>query len=452
MTGPVSLQRRGLLTAALGAGASTVVPTRIRASTPEPHLDSKLFALDPVTGDLRWERSVGSAATALFANGGLYVAADRGLEAFTPTDGERLWTTEPAVLVSHVVRSQLPHPATDGQRLFAVFEDGNLYAVDTDSGEQHWSFPLDTDLHSASVVDDGTVYVGYSDVSGEDGPGTIYAIDAATGEQRWRLSVDQPVVNSLTVDDDTLFVGTASRPDPVGGTGQLRAVDVQTGDTEWVVSTDTGVSDTIGIATGSNGRVGITVLGAHTVWAFDPVNGEQLWAFDTEPVSGPLGIPISRTPVIVDGAVYVPEMGVTKRDLSTGEVMTTLDDAVEPKTHGLAQDDERWYVGINEGVTGIPHGNGDRWTTHLRERFPNHAASSGISLLDESWIAQPVVGDDSLFVVGSQFQETSLDRDRPNTDDDDDPSASAQPLGLLLGGTAALCGLLYKLLGPTNDH
>jgi hypothetical protein len=56
--------------------------------------------------------------------------------------------------------------------------DGNLYAVDTNTGLKKWSFDTKGGLTSEPVVSGGVVYFGGKD-------GSLFAVDAATGTQKW---------------------------------------------------------------------------------------------------------------------------------------------------------------------------------------------------------------------------------------------------------------------------
>jgi len=56
--------------------------------------------------------------------------------------------------------------------------DGNLYAVDTNTGQKKWDFDVKGGLSSEPVVSGGMVYFGAKD-------GALYALDAASGREKW---------------------------------------------------------------------------------------------------------------------------------------------------------------------------------------------------------------------------------------------------------------------------
>ena len=62
-------------------------------------------------------------------------------------------------------------PVVADGRAYVGSYDGNLYAVDVDTGEEVWRFETDDRIDGTPAVVDGVVYVG-------SGNGTLYALDA----------------------------------------------------------------------------------------------------------------------------------------------------------------------------------------------------------------------------------------------------------------------------------
>ena len=58
--------------------------------------------------------------------------------------------------------------------------DGNLYALDLQSGAQKWKFPTEVRVTSSPAVDHGIVYFGSYN-------GNFYAVDGATGVLKWKF-------------------------------------------------------------------------------------------------------------------------------------------------------------------------------------------------------------------------------------------------------------------------
>ena len=58
--------------------------------------------------------------------------------------------------------------------------DGNLYAIDSESGKQKWKFQAKSRVPSSPAVSNGTVYFTAYD-------GNLYAVDASTGGLKWKF-------------------------------------------------------------------------------------------------------------------------------------------------------------------------------------------------------------------------------------------------------------------------
>jgi len=113
-------------------------------------------------------------------------------------------------------------PALAGGVLYFGSQNGNLYAVDSQSGTLIWSFHTEKPINSSPAVSNGTVYF-------EGNDGFIYALDAQSGEQKWKTDTgpDRPtdydnLSSSPAVQNGTVFIA--------GGNGNLYALNADTGD------------------------------------------------------------------------------------------------------------------------------------------------------------------------------------------------------------------------------
>jgi len=57
-------------------------------------------------------------------------------------------------------------------------DDGNIYAVNANTGAQIWKYPTGGPVPATPAVSDGTLYAGSYD-------GKFYALDAKTGLTKW---------------------------------------------------------------------------------------------------------------------------------------------------------------------------------------------------------------------------------------------------------------------------
>ncbi len=154
-------------------------------------------------------------------------------------------------------------PMGDGNRIYAASVNGNVVALDPDSGKQAWRNKLDIGLSSGPGVGEGLVVVVSAD-------GHVVAMSAEDGTERWRSyisgeslatplvyeewvvvqAVDNKLV-ALSVFDGTqrwsveqstptLTMRGSTSPMQVGQTvvtgfdnGRVMAINLDTGDVEW---------------------------------------------------------------------------------------------------------------------------------------------------------------------------------------------------------------------------
>ena len=80
-------------------------------------------------------------------------------------------------------------PVVDGETVFIGSEDGRLYALKTEDGEEAWSYATKDKVDSSPAVGDSLVYVGSLD-------GTVHAINKESGESEWEYETDGVVRNA----------------------------------------------------------------------------------------------------------------------------------------------------------------------------------------------------------------------------------------------------------------
>lgn len=175
--------------------------------------DGRFYALDANSGSLKWQFQTGYErrfqAKAIHGN--------RPNEQTIP-DAWDFFTSSPAVFKG---------------RVYFGSGDGNVYALDAQTGTLKWKFQTGDVVHSSPALADDTVYVGSWD-------SYLYALDAATGQEKWKFKAgEDPVIHNQ--------VGFTSSPDVVSGVvyigcrdGHLYAVDATTGSKRWAFDTNKG--------------------------------------------------------------------------------------------------------------------------------------------------------------------------------------------------------------------
>ena len=186
---------------------------------------------------------------------------------------KRLWSTKIGG-DAEALRVAL-RPVGDGNRVYAASFDGNVGAMDPQTGKIVWRSKLDIELASGPGVGEGLVVVVAAD-------GYVIALNASDGAEQWRAYVaGESLATPLVVDDyvvvqtvdnrlsalsifdgtprwsieqetPTLTIRGSASPVAVGGTvvsgfdnGRLVAVDLESGDVQWesLLSPPTGRSD-----------------------------------------------------------------------------------------------------------------------------------------------------------------------------------------------------------------
>ena len=163
-------------------------------------------------------------------------------------------------------------PASDGNRIYAASRDGNVVALDPNSGKSVWRTALDMDLSAGPGIGDGLVVVGAAD-------GYLVALNADSGEELWRTNVSGETLARPVVRDDTVVVLTIDN--------RLRAVSAFDGAERWIVEQST--PDLTMRGSASPVLVGSTVVAGFDNGRLVAVNiasGDTEWETMLSPPSG----------------------------------------------------------------------------------------------------------------------------------------------------------------------
>jgi outer membrane protein assembly factor BamB len=201
-------------------------------------------------------------------------------------------------------------PAVVGNTAYIASTNGNLYAVDLESGTQKWKLELGVRATASPAVDQGTVYLGtYS--------GRFYAVDAASGKLKWKFQTEgerrfagkhlhgsEPAAESMpdpfdcylsspAIWDGTVYFGS--------GDGSVYALETGTGTLKWEFHTGDVVHASPAI---SDGTLFIGSWDSY-FYALDAATGKEKWRFKTaedHKIYNQVGIQSSAA--VMDGVVY----------------------------------------------------------------------------------------------------------------------------------------------------
>jgi outer membrane protein assembly factor BamB len=140
----------------------------------------------------------------------------------TKVNVKRLWSTKIGD-DAEFLRIAL-QPAGDGRRIYAASRDGNVVALEPDTGNAVWRTELDMELSSGPGVGSDIVVVGAAD-------GFLVALDATSGVEKWRANVVGESLARPIVKDDIVVVITIDN--------RLHALSVFDGTERWVVEQST---------------------------------------------------------------------------------------------------------------------------------------------------------------------------------------------------------------------
>jgi len=200
--------------------------------------------------------------------------------------------------------------------IFVGSNDGELYALEADSGAEVWQFTVGLPLDITPTVVEQTLYIGskqgqfyaLESLTGQlkwqrnlhlsapvlvttqavylgDEAGYFYALDAQTGQELWRFKTNGTISVKATVHDKTLYLGSRDR--------HLYALDLATGAERWRFVVDDWVTAAPQVADNT------VYFGSSDqyMYAVDAVTGQERWRFNG-------GDDIFAGPTLVHNVVY----------------------------------------------------------------------------------------------------------------------------------------------------
>ncbi|MEP1447099.1 MAG: outer membrane protein assembly factor BamB [Paraglaciecola sp.] len=179
----------------------------------------------------------------------VFAASRQGIvAAYDQATGKKVWSRDFATYDDEGLTSGLTNLFSNGvsakiagglsvayETVFFGTENGEIIALDSNTGEQKWITTVKGEVLAAPAVDSGIVLIN-------TGSGLIFALDADNGEEIWSSESDVPPlslrgVSSPTAVNGGAIIGTA--------TGKLIVNILETGQTAWeqVISAATGVTE-----------------------------------------------------------------------------------------------------------------------------------------------------------------------------------------------------------------
>ncbi len=250
-------------------------------------------------------------------------------------------------------------PAVENGVVYFGSYSGRFYAVDAASGKLKWKFQTEGEkrfegkhLHgsepaaetmpdpfdfylSSPALWSGAVYFG-------SGDGNVYALDAATGTLKWKFHTGDVVHASPAISDGTLFIGSWD--------SYFYALDAASGKEKWRFKTgeDHNIYNQVGIQSSAAVMDGVVYFGCRdsNFYALDARTGEKKWAFNNK------GSWVITSPAVQDGKVYFATSDtamVYALDAKAGTPIFSLKFASWPLFSSPAIAGGMLYIGSHQG-------------------------------------------------------------------------------------------------------
>jgi outer membrane protein assembly factor BamB len=261
----------------------------------------------PLLHGIKWKFKTGGAviSTPAVIDGTAYFGSnDHYLYAVNLADGLQRWKFKTG---SRVTSS----PAVYNGAVFFASYDGNIYAVDAKSGEQRWKFASEGErrfmgrhLHGADpagesmpdpfdfylsspAIDADTVYIG-------SGDGNVYALDAQSGTLRWKFRTGNVVHASPAIANGMVYIGSWD--------SYFYALDAKSGQERWRFKTgeDHEIANQVGIQSSALIADGTVYFGCRdsNLYALDAASGAKKWVYSNK------GSWVISTPIAKEGTLY----------------------------------------------------------------------------------------------------------------------------------------------------
>lgn len=217
-------------------------------------------------------------------NGVVYFgSADGNVYALNANTGGMIWKSAPGGAFSS-------SPAVANGVVYIGSDANNFFALNAHTGALLWKYATPSTVDSSPVVADGIVYfTSYA---------TLYALNASTGAFIWSGGLGgQAGNNSPAIVNGVAYAGSLA--------GTVKAMNARTGALIWgITGSNMQVSGTPAVINGVVYVVGTTSAPpnqAGFVRALDALSGAQLWEYDL-----PLGDDqqIRNAPAVANGVLY----------------------------------------------------------------------------------------------------------------------------------------------------
>ncbi|MEW6993381.1 outer membrane protein assembly factor BamB [Colwelliaceae bacterium MEBiC 14330] len=199
-------------------------------------------------------------------------------------------------------------PTVAYNKVFGASRMGDVVAFDKETGKEVWTVDL-SDINNersfwssrTSALVAGGPIAGMNKLFLGTENGDVFALDAETGELVWQAKIKGEVITAPAIDSGVLVVNSAS--------GMLKAFDANTGDVLWKAEQDVPALTLRGISTPIIASGGVIVgSGKGEVGVYILENGQQGWFTEVGEATGSTElqrvIDVDSAPVVFGDKIY----------------------------------------------------------------------------------------------------------------------------------------------------
>ncbi|MBE7472993.1 MAG: hypothetical protein DPW09_12755 [Anaerolineae bacterium] len=327
---------------------------------------AQVLAYLPVEGEVsphlltpRWQfRGEGGISTPPVAVAGLiYAGGNNGdLYALDAQTGQEVWRFKTGGEINLA-------PAVTEAMVYVVSDDSYLYALDRRSGLELWRTQKGSRFSFGPLLTAGLVLVGAED-------GSLYALEAETAQEIWQFRAGNVILPQASVAGETLYVGSQDH--------YLYALDVETGREKWRFDAGNWLSSPpVEVA-------GMVYVGSHSenLYVLEAATGRELRRY-------PLGLAVRTSATLADGVIYFGSYDGYLHAIegATGEEKWRFSLGKQTRSAPL----------VVEGVVYI--GSGDGYLYEVDIRTGQEIAHYGI---DSQIYTAPAVLDETIYFVSGK--------------------------------------------------
>ena len=263
-------------------------------------------------------------------------------------------------------------------------KDRNLYGLDSETGQQLWTYQLEEKFLSSPVIFDGIIYVSSLKFNGTTTDQYLRAINLQSGQQLWQFKLEfQPssliygsVPSSPVVSQGVVYIG--------GTDGNLYGINISSAELVWSFKT---TKNTPLTPSALKNDVICVASGDGYLYAIELSTGQQKWKYEI----GGLKPFYPSFPAIANQSVYIISSDNTlySLNLQTGKLLWTFKDESIHLYAPVVTEQAIYVCGSNTSFYALNVVTGKTlWT------FP---------IGDVKYLSSPVMTESTIYIGGQGF-------------------------------------------------